>query len=106
LFNFHGYAITVKKLLFGHPHAGRFTISGYSEEGSTTTPFDMQCRNGTSRFHLVIAAMEKAGLNNKKYARKAKELIKKYQKKLQENRKYVEKNGVDLAEVVHWKWDN
>lgn len=106
LFNFHGYAVTVKKLLFGHPHADRFSIHGYNEEGSTTTPFDMQYRNGTSRFHLVIEAMQKAGVNNKKYARKAKALIKKYQKKLQEHRKYVEANGVDLPEVVHWKWDN
>ncbi len=106
LFNFHGYAVTVKKLLFGHPHAERFSIHGYNEEGSTTTPFDMQYRNGTSRFHLVIEALQRAGVDNKKYSRKARAIIKKYQKKLLEHRKYVEKNGVDLPEVVHWKWDN
>ncbi len=106
IFNFHGYAITVKKLLFGHPHDERFSIHGYNEEGSTTTPFDMQFRNGTSRFHLVIEALERAGVNNKKYARKAKALVKKYQKKLDLHVKYVKENGVDLPEVVHWTWDN
>lgn len=106
IFNFHGYPITVKKLLFGHPHAERISIHGYNEEGSTTTPFDMQYRNGTSRFHLVIEAMEKAGVNNKLYARKAKALIKKYQKKLAMHKPYVIENGVDMPEVVHWKWEN
>jgi xylulose-5-phosphate/fructose-6-phosphate phosphoketolase len=106
IFNFHGYAITVKKLLFGHPHAERFSIHGYNEEGSTTTPFDMQYRNGTSRFQLVIEALQRAGLNNKKYSRKARALIKKYQKKLEQHVKYVQENGMDLPEVIHWKWDN
>jgi len=106
IFNFHGYAITIKKLLFGHPHADRFSIHGYNEEGSTTTPFDMQVRNGTSRFQMVIEALQRAGVNNKKYARKSKALIKKYQKKLVQHVKYVQTNGVDLPEVVHWKWDN
>lgn len=106
IFNFHGYANAVKKLLFQHPHANRFSIHGYNEEGSTTTPFDMQYRNGTSRFHLVIEAMEKAGVNNKKYAAQAKALIKKYQRKLEQHKPYVIANGVDLPEVVNWKWDN
>lgn len=106
IFNFHGYPITIKKLLFGHPHAERFSIHGYNEEGSTTTPFDMQVRNGTSRFHLVIEAMEKAGLKNRKYARKAKALHTKYKKKLAQHKPYVIANGIDLPEVLHWKWEN
>lgn len=106
IYNFHGYAITIRKLLFGHPHADRFSIHGYNEEGSTTTPFDMQVRNGTSRFQMVIEALQRAGVNNAKYARKARALVKKYQKKLQEHKKYVLEHGADLPEVVHWKWDN
>lgn len=106
IYNFHGYAITIRKLLFGHPHADRFCVHGYNEEGSTTTPFDMQVRNETSRFHLVIDALQRAGINNAKYARKARALVKKYQKKLVEHKKYVLEHGADLPEVVHWKWDN
>ncbi len=106
IFNFHGYGNAVKKLLFQHPYQGRFSIHGYNEEGSTTTPFDMQYRNGTSRFHLVIEAMQRAGLTNKKYASRAKSLIRKYQGKLKLHKPYVVENGVDLPEVVHWKWDN
>lgn len=106
IFNFHGYTNAIKKLLFQHPHQARFSLHGYNEEGSTTTPFDMQYRNGTSRFHLVIEAMERAGLTNKKYAAKARALIKKYSAKLKSHKPYVIANGVDLPEVIHWKWDN
>lgn len=109
IFNFHGCAMAVKKLMFNHPHAPRMTIHGYNEEGSTTTPFDMQYRNGTSRFHLVIEAMERAVLASrepgmKKLHGKAKKLIKKYQQKLVLHKKFVMENGVDLPEVVNWKW--
>lgn len=106
IFNFHGYPITVKKLLFDHPHADRFSIHGYQEEGSTTTPFDMQYRNQTSRFHLVIEALEKAGLTNKKLANKAKKIINKYKKELKKHKPFVIKNGTDLPEVIYWQWGN
>ena len=48
--------IRVKQLLFGRHHMPRFHIHGYQEEG-TTTPFDMNVRNGTSRYHLMMQAI-------------------------------------------------
>ena len=35
-------------------------MRGFIEEGTTTTPFDMVVRNRASRYHLVIAAPERA----------------------------------------------
>lgn len=40
-FNYHGYPIELKGLLFGRPNLDRITIAGYSEEGTTTSPFDV-----------------------------------------------------------------
>jgi phosphoketolase len=37
--NFHGYSSAVKQLLYGRNASARFTINGYREEGTTTTPF-------------------------------------------------------------------
>jgi xylulose-5-phosphate/fructose-6-phosphate phosphoketolase len=37
-FNFHGYAIELKGLLFGRPNLHRVSVEGYQEEGTTTTP--------------------------------------------------------------------
>jgi xylulose-5-phosphate/fructose-6-phosphate phosphoketolase len=40
-FNYHGYAIELKGLLFGRPNLDRVSIEGYREEGTTTSPFDV-----------------------------------------------------------------
>jgi xylulose-5-phosphate/fructose-6-phosphate phosphoketolase len=40
-FNFHGYPIELKGLLFGRPGLERVTVEGYREEGTTTSPFDV-----------------------------------------------------------------
>jgi len=40
-FNYHGYPIELKGLLFGRPNLHRVTMQGYKEEGTTTSPFDV-----------------------------------------------------------------
>jgi xylulose-5-phosphate/fructose-6-phosphate phosphoketolase len=40
-FNFHGYPIQLKGLLFGRSHMERVSVDGYREEGTTTSPFDV-----------------------------------------------------------------
>ena len=40
-FNYHGYPIELKGLLFGRPNLQRVSIAGYNEEGTTTSPFDV-----------------------------------------------------------------
>jgi len=40
-FNYHGYPIELKGLLFGRPNLDRVSIEGYCEEGTTTSPFDV-----------------------------------------------------------------
>ena len=55
--NFHGYPSAVKQLLFGRHSVRRFHINGYQEEGTTTTPFDMNVRNGTSRYQVASQAI-------------------------------------------------
>lgn len=37
-FNFHGYSVELKGLLFGRPNLNRISVEGYQEEGTTTTP--------------------------------------------------------------------
>lgn len=40
-FNYHGYPIELKGLLFGRPKPDRVSIEGHNEEGTTTSPFDV-----------------------------------------------------------------
>ncbi len=105
IFSFHGYENVIKKLLFQNPAAFRFNVHGYREEGSTTTPFDMVVRNGLSRFHLILEALNKVHFKNTKVANKAKLVIKKYKKKLHGHNAYIMEHGQDYPDVVHWQWD-
>ncbi|MBI5413057.1 phosphoketolase family protein [Candidatus Peregrinibacteria bacterium] len=104
VFNFHGYTDVIKKLVFGHPAAERFSIHGYSEEGTTTTPFDIHVRNKTSRFHLVMDVLEQGAKVNEAVAKCAPKLIAQMEKKLTRHQKYILKYGKDMEEIDGWKW--
>lgn len=103
--NFHGYPEMIKDMLFDWGQsAERFVVRGYIENGSTTTPFDMQARNKTSRFDLVIASVEMLAKFKTIKEKKANEIAKKYKNKLKENKKYIIANGLDLPEINNWQW--
>lgn len=104
IFNFHGYPQTLKQLLFDYPgNSNRFKINGYIENGSTTTSFDMQIRNKTSRYDLVIQAVQLVSdqviIPERKQA-----IISKFQNKLTDHRAYIIKNGIDPQEIENWTW--
>jgi len=104
IFSYHGYPSNVKQLLFDRPNTLRFHVYGYIERGTTTTPFDMLIRNKLSRYHIAIRAIQHSAITNPKTARKAKELIAKYKRKIEEHREYILKNGKDPEEINGWTW--
>ena len=87
--NFHGYAETLRGILVNYAYQDRLRIHGFSEEGSTTTPFEMLRRNGASRFDLMIDVAEKL---------KRVDLIEKYRGEIEKRRKFAVLNGVDLED--------
>ncbi|CAG8554391.1 1895_t:CDS:10 [Ambispora gerdemannii] len=101
VFNFHGYPSVIKHLLFDRPRTDRFTVLGYQEEGTTTTPFRMLTANGTSRFDVAIAAIRGAVHtgHHSLLAIRAHELISGYMHKITEHEKYIEKYGKDPKEL-------
>jgi len=104
IFNFHGYPTVIKRMFFGHSSAKRVIVNGYTEEGSTTTPFDLQVRNNTSRYQLVLQAVEFLRGNKvitSAQSRKMKHMVK---LKLHEHHEYVCSHGVDPEELANWKW--
>jgi xylulose-5-phosphate/fructose-6-phosphate phosphoketolase len=59
IFAFHGYPRAVHQLIHGRSDPGRFHVRGFSEQGTTTTPFDMVVLNRTSRYHLTQEALRR-----------------------------------------------
>lgn len=103
--NFHGYPETVKHALFDAvDDPRRFTVHGYIEHGSTTTPFDMQVRNLTDRYHLAMDIVQ--GLVRERVIDQAKgiELVAHYNAVLADHRAYITANGIDPDFIENWKW--
>lgn len=105
IFNFHGYPQTLKQVLFDFQDgAKRFSVHGYIEHGSTTTPFDMQVRNQTSRYHLAKEVFRKMGAAGVLEKNKAADLDRKYDQKLESHQKFIKEFGVDPEEIENWQW--
>ena len=103
--NFHGYPETLKSVVYNYTSSPkRFKINGYCENGSTTTPFDMHVRNGTSRYDLVIDVVKQLSNLNLLRPEAANNLVTKYRNKIDENVNYIKQNGMDLPEIDSWQW--
>ncbi len=102
--NFHGYPEVMQSILFHVKNPKRFSVHGYIEEGGTTTPFDMQVRNRTDRYHLAIEIIEKLSKATNIAPDKALELTTKYKEILKKHLEYIVKNSVDMEEVENWQW--
>lgn len=99
LFAFHGYETLVRTIFFDR-HNHHLMIHGYKENGDITTPFDMRVVNELDRYHLAKdAALKIKGSQ-------AEDFAKKMDQKLQEHQNYIRENGIDLPEVLDWKWKN
>jgi xylulose-5-phosphate/fructose-6-phosphate phosphoketolase len=103
--NFHGYPETIKAIIFDYSyHPDRFTIRGYVESGSTTTPFDMHVRNQTSRYHLVIEVFNRMKQVRRVPEEDAERIMTKYEDKITANTDYIKIHGLDMPEIDAWQW--
>lgn len=106
IFNFHGYPSALSQLLFHRGDTKRFFINGYREEGTTTTPFDMMVRNGTSRYHLAIQALQLAAPYNPDAAASVMEKVSYFNYILKDHRRYIKEYGDDPESIKNWTWKN
>jgi len=104
VFNFHGYPVAVKQLLFDRPAFPRFQINGYIEEGTTTTPFDLCVQNLASRYHVVMQAVRAVAGFNAEVASQVDAIASRYEDKLADHHDYIRTHGEDMPEIANWKW--
>lgn len=101
IFNFHGYAQLVHLLTYNR-HNQNMHVSGYKEEGTITTPFDMRVKNHIDRYHLVIKALKYLNVPKSK----KEEITQRMEEKLAEHDKYIREYGIDMPEILDWNWNN
>lgn len=99
IFNFHGYPQLIHMLAYKRNNQ-ELHVSGYLEEGTITTSFDMRVRNKADRFHLLEKVLKYINIPIKE-KNKLNKLIK---QKLTDHKAYIEEYGVDLPEIENWRW--
>ncbi len=100
VFAFHGYPRAVHQLIHGRTNPGRFHVRGFSEQGTTTTPFDMVVLNRMSRFHLVKEVLRRAGRRVSGWD----ELEDYCDQRLAEHHDYIREHLEDLPDISAWTW--
>lgn len=100
IFNFHGYPQLIHQLTYNRKNRN-LHVSGYQEEGTITTSFDMCALNKTDRYNLLLKAIKY--LNLEKAER---DKITRFTKtKLKQNQEYIREYGVDMPEIANWSWN-
>ena len=100
VFAFHGYPRAVHQLIHGRSDPGRFHVRGFSEQGTTTTPFDMVVLNRMSRFHLAQEVLRRASRRVDGWDR----LQRLCEERLAEHAAYIREHLEDLPDVAEWTW--
>ncbi|MBS1892098.1 MAG: phosphoketolase family protein, partial [Actinobacteria bacterium] len=98
VFAFHGYARALHQLLHGRPSPSRFHVRGFTEQGTTTTPFDMVVLNEMSRYHLALEALRRA----RRAPAGAAALEAHCREMLARHEAYVREHLEDMPEVRDW----
>ena len=102
IFAYHGYPWLIHRLTYRRHNHDNFHVRGYKEEGTTTTPFDMTVLNDLDRFHLAsdvvdrVPKLQRIGGHFKQFVRN----------KLIEHKQYVHEHGIDMPEILNWKWQD
>ena len=99
IFNFHGYPRLIHQLTYKRTNQN-LHVSGYNEEGTITTPFDMRVRNKIDRFNQVLKVLKYVNIPQNKKEEIAKDVL----NKLQKHYDYIREYGIDMPEILEWKW--
>jgi xylulose-5-phosphate/fructose-6-phosphate phosphoketolase len=100
IFAYHGYPWLIHRLTYRRHNHDNLHVRGYKEEGTTTTPFDMTVMNDLDRFHLAgdvvdrVPKLKNVGGHFKQFLRN----------KLVEHKQFIYEHGIDMPEILSWKW--
>ena len=101
IFAYHAYPWLIHRLTYRRTNHHNIHVRGYKEEGTITTPFDMTVLNEMDRFDLVQDVIDRLPKLNDTAAYLKEEM----KNKLIEHSNYIRSNGIDMPEVLNWKWN-
>ncbi|MEE1324594.1 MAG: phosphoketolase [Bifidobacteriaceae bacterium] len=98
LFAYHSYPREIRSLIWNRPGHDNWTIHGYEEEGSTTTPYDMVRVNDMDRYELTAEALRL--IDRDRYA----DEIDRLERFRQEAFQWAVDKGYDHPDYADWEW--
>ena len=101
IFAYHGYPWLIHRLTYRRANHDNLHVRGYKEEGTITTPFDMTVLNEMDRFHLVMDVIARLPQLGERAAYLKQEM----EDTLIRHRAYIRDQGIDMPEVLNWKWE-
>ena len=104
VFSYHGYVNDIEQILWPYTTSDRFTIHGYKEQGSTTTPFDMKVVNGVSCYHIAMDLIRQGAKSRKALAHKKDKILAQLEQQLADHQKYINQHGDDPDAIKDIKW--
>ena len=100
IFNFHGYPQLIHQLTYNRRNQN-LHVSGYQEEGTITTAFDMRVKNGVDRYHQMLKLIKYINIPD---AQKQ-EIAKVMNSQLKKHKAFIEQYGVYMPEIANWNWN-
>jgi xylulose-5-phosphate/fructose-6-phosphate phosphoketolase len=100
VFAFHGYQRAIHEVIHGRPNTDRFHVRGFTEQGTTTTPFNMVVLNQMSRYHLCMEALRRVDRGGDRFTTQ----VKQCQALLADALAYAHQHFEDPPEIRNWTW--
>jgi xylulose-5-phosphate/fructose-6-phosphate phosphoketolase len=100
IFNFHGYPWLIHKLAYRFKGHEQLHVRGYKEKGNINTPLELALLNETSRFHLVIDAIDRVP----SLGASAGHLRDEMKNAIIDNLNYAHEHGADRPDITNWVW--
>jgi xylulose-5-phosphate/fructose-6-phosphate phosphoketolase len=100
IFAYHGYPSLIHRLTYRRKNHDNLHVSGYKEEGTTTTPFDMVMLNDLDRFHLVMNVIDRVPGLGERAAQLRQDMV---DERLR-HRAYTREVGDDPPDIRDWTW--
>jgi xylulose-5-phosphate/fructose-6-phosphate phosphoketolase len=100
MFAFHGSTWVIHSMVHGRANEARFHVRGFSDRGTTTTPFDMVVLNTMSRYQLALDALTHV----RRLREQASQAVSFFETQLRRHHEWIREHFEDLPEIRSWQW--
>ena len=100
IFNFHAYPWLIHRLTYRRTNHHNLHVRGYKERGNINTPMELAIQNQVDRFTLAIDAIDRVPSLRGRGSHAREALL----NRQLDCRRHAYEHGIDMPEIVDWRW--